>query len=97
MVELQRATDDRFIAPKLIYGGSDNASLRTGLEDGQYAYRVRTVAADGTPLPWSAPVVVTVQHHGALRTWGLFGLGALVFVATVGLIVAGTRQEAGHA
>lgn len=96
VVTLQRANDVGFADARVIYRGGDSASLRTGLRDGVYHYRVRARDADGRTEPWSAPVTVTVRHHDALRTWGLFGLGAGVFAATLGLILSGARREAGH-
>lgn len=93
-VELQRAPDDAFASPKTLYRGTDSASVRTGLADGDYFYRVRYLSP--AESAWSAPVAVTVRHHGPWRTWGLFGLGASVFLATLGLILWGARRERTH-
>lgn len=89
-VVLQRSADPSFLAPKTLYRGTDSASLRTGLPNGDYYFRLR--AAD-QPGVWSDPVEVSVRHHGPLRTWGLFGLGALVFLSVIGLILGGTARE----
>jgi hypothetical protein len=94
-VELQRAADAAFAHPVTLYRGTDSASLRSGLVDGRYFFRLRALQADGRPGPWSKPLAVRVAHHAALRAWGMFGLGALVFLATLGLVVWGGRREAG--
>lgn len=91
-VQLQRADEPGFRDPRTVYQGSDSASLRTGLVDGDYWFRLRPQGA----ADWSEPVAVQVRHHGAVRTWGLFGLGALVFLSIVGMIVAGTARESRH-
>lgn len=88
-VELQRAAEPGFGAPRTVYRGTDSASLRTGLPEGDHYYRLRT--ADGSA--WSEPVRIEVRHHGALRTWGLFGLGAVVFLSVVGMILGGWLRE----
>jgi len=90
-VALQRAADPEFTNPRDLYRGTDSASLRTGLPDGDYYFRLSPLDAD--ELSWSAPVQVSVQHHDAARTWGLFGVGATVFLATLGLILWGWARE----
>ena len=93
-VELQRATRGDFAHALTLYRGTDSASLRSGLADGRYFFRLRALTSDGRPGPWSTPLAVRVAHHSALRAWAMFGLGALVFLATLGLILWGGRAEA---
>lgn len=93
-VELQRATDAAFTTPRTLYRGTDSASLRTGLADGDYYFRLRPGAA--TSGAWSAPVMVSVRHHGAARTWGLFGLGGVVFLSVLAVILWGRAREVRH-
>jgi hypothetical protein len=93
-VLLQRAVGPDLTAYRTLYRGTDSASLRTGLPDGDYSFRLRPLDRDGQP--WSAPVQVRVRHHDAVRTWGLFGVGATVFLATLGLILWGCAREAEH-
>jgi hypothetical protein len=48
---------------------------------------------NGTRSDWSEPTRVEVVHHPLGQAIGLFLLGGVVFLATVGLIVAGSRAE----
>lgn len=92
-VELQRASNAAFTDPRTLYRGTDSASLRSGLVDGRYYYRLRTLDAAGDAGPWSAMLAVQVRHHSEQRAWGMFALGATVFLATLGLILWGGRRE----
>jgi hypothetical protein len=94
--ELQRATSPAFTDATTLYRGTDSASLRSGLADGSYFYRVRRLPGDGVAGEWSAPVQVRVAHHSPQRAWGVFATGAVVFLATLALILFGGRREAGH-
>jgi hypothetical protein len=49
---------------------------------------------EGRVYPWSEPVTVTVAHHPLSRAVAFFTVGALVFLATLGLIVRGARRFA---
>jgi hypothetical protein len=91
--QLQRARDPQFGDATVIYSGTDSASLRSGLADGTYYYRVRALPPAGTPDAWSPAVAVEVAHHSARRAWGIFATGAVVFLATLGLILLGGRRE----
>ena len=75
----------------IVYRGRDTARVMTGLPNGRYTYRVRT--EDGRNLSsWSEPAAVTVAHHPLTRAFAFFGIGLLVFVATVVLILRGERN-----
>jgi len=76
---------------RLVYRGSDTARVMTGLPNGHYTYRVRA-DDNGSPGPWSAPGSVTVAHHSLIRAFSFFGIGLLVFLATVTLILRGERN-----
>lgn len=79
--------------PSIIYRGPDRATLISGQPDGKRIYRVREIGA-GEPSAWSAPVTVTVAHHPLSRALTFFGIGAVVFLATLTLIVRGARRSA---
>jgi hypothetical protein len=83
----QRADGDSHI----VYRGSDTARVMTGLPNGRYSYRVRTEHG-GDPGPWSEPAAVTVAHHPLTRAFAFFGVGLLVFLATIALILRGERD-----
>lgn len=92
-VVLERASRADFRDARVLYRGTDGASLRSGLSDGSYHYRVAPLI-EGAAGPWSGPVTVRVEHHQPRRAWALFALGALVFVSTLALILGGTRRGA---
>lgn len=89
--ELQTAPDVSFHTAKNVYTGTDRATFISGLRDGRYYYRVRSLWGDRRSA-WSAPVVVTVRHHSMNFAWTLFTLGLLVFAATVGVIAHGLAK-----
>lgn len=90
--ELQESPTADFAAAEIVYHGPDRATTHSGRADGDYHFRVRALA-DGSASGWSAPVTVQVRHHSLLRAGLFFALGALVFVATLGLILRGTTSE----
>jgi hypothetical protein len=73
--------------PRLIYEGTDTARVMTGLPSGDYTYRV-----DGES-GHSEPRSVTVAHHSLTRAFSFFGVGLLVFIATIFLVVRGERER----
>lgn len=75
----------------IIYTGPDRARVISGQPDGTRVYRVREIGT-ATPSDWSAPVSVTVAHHPLGRAFGFFAVGAIVFLATLVLIVRGARS-----
>jgi hypothetical protein len=77
---------------KLIYRGPDRATVISGQSDRSRVYRVREIN-DGEVSPWSEPVTVTVAHHALSRALAFFILGAVVFLATLALIVGGARSH----
>ncbi len=91
--ELQEAQNADFTAPRTLYQGPDRASLLSGRTDGQYYYRVRLNPENGQPGPWSDSVQIAVEHHSLGRAWTFFGVGAGVFLATLGLVVGGNLKS----
>lgn len=95
LFELQQAIRHDFTQTDLIYKGKDYATFLSGLPDGQFYYRVRAVSPDGAQYSdWSAPVLVQVAHHSLRLAFLLFGIGAVVFLITVGIVVQGVRSSA---
>lgn len=78
--------------PRLIYEGKDRATVLSGMSNGRRTYRVGIVGADGAVTHWSAPLEVSVTHHSISRALTFFAIGAIVFGATLILIIAGARR-----
>lgn len=90
-IVLEEARTPDFADPEVIYRGTDNATVLSGKQDGDWYYRARTAGPGGE---FGEPARVTVQHHPLGRAFGFFALGAVVFLATLSLIVSGARAEA---
>lgn len=90
--ELQESANVDFANPRSIYTGLDAATTFSGRADGDYYFRVRSLEA-GQPSPWSSVTQVQVRHHPPTRAWLFFGLGAIVFLATLALILRGATKE----
>lgn len=90
-IVVEEARTRNFADPEVIYRGTDNATVLSGKRDGDWYYRARTAGPGGE---FGEPVRVTVQHHPLGRAFGFFALGAVVFLATLSLIVSGVRAEA---
>lgn len=94
--ELVSSQDPSFAPSTQRYRGPDQGSFITGLPDGPYYFRVRVLDESGTDGPWSEPISVRVEHHSLKRSFALFGIGAVVFLATVVVILVGNaRAEIG--
>lgn len=89
-VELQESEHPDFSSAETIYRGSDAARVMSGKPDGVLYYRVRDTD-DGS---FSNVVEVTIRHHSLERAFAFFGLGAIVFLATLLLIATGARDRA---
>lgn len=90
---LERADNPLFTNSVIVYEGADRATVVSGRSDGVMHYRVRAQFADGSITDWSEATNVTVQHHSLTQALLLFALGALVFVATILLIITGNRAH----
>ncbi|QBQ54540.1 hypothetical protein [Nitrosococcus wardiae] len=91
--ELQEAHDTEFTHPTIVYQGPDQATLISGRDNGQYFYRVRALNQGQPTSPWSSPIAVTVRHHPPERAFAFFTAGAIVFLATLVLIISGARSS----
>jgi hypothetical protein len=87
---LQQSGSIDFSNALTIYQGPDTASLISGRANGTYYYRIRyDDQADG----WSDVTRVEVSHHQLSRAFMFFILGAIVFVATLAVVVTGNRAH----
>lgn len=89
--ELQESSEQTFSGARRLYQGPDLARVISGQRDGTRYYRVRA-SVDGRNTPWSAPVSVAVAHHPLSRALSFFAAGAVVFGATVTVIIKGARK-----
>lgn len=90
--ELQESVSADFENPRVIYTGPDAATTFSGRADGEFYFRVRSIEP-GQPSPWSTVAQVQVRHHPLARVWVFFALGAIVFLATLTLILRGATEE----
>lgn len=92
--ELEEANDSLFDSSRDRYIGPDLATYLSGLENGSYYFRVRALtAARVIAGPWSEPIVVKVEHHSLKLAYSLFIIGGIVFLATLGVVIHGTRTK----
>lgn len=74
-----------------IYHGKDQSTVLSGLSNADYFFRLG-IAQQNAEINYSEPVKVSVEHHSLSKAWFFFTLGAVVFIATIGLIVSGSRK-----
>jgi len=87
--ELQQSRSNSFDDARTLYHGRDQASVISGLADGHYYYRIGNTATG----QWSKPLEIEVKHHPLTRAFGFFSLGAVMFLATLGVLISGTRRQ----
>lgn len=87
--KLQQADSSSFKDAQVLYQGQDEASVISGLANGHYYYRV----ANTETGQWSAPLEVEVRHHPLSRALGFFSLGAVMFLATLAVLITGNRRK----
>lgn len=91
--ELQQDVSADFPDPITRYRGNDRGSFISGLPEGDFFFRVRAVRGEGETGRWSEPLRVTVRYHSLAWAFFLFGIGAVVSLATIGLVVVGDRRS----
>lgn len=82
-VRLVESTRPDFGTSRIVYTGSDSGHVASGKPDGVWYYRLES--EDGESI-LSDVATITVRHHTLERAILFFVLGAIVFVATLGLI-----------
>ena len=87
-VRLLESTDMSFANARVAYEGSDSGHTVSGRSDGTLYYRLESIATGAT---LGQPVRVQVAHHSRSRAFAFFAVGGVVFLATLGLIVFGSR------
>ena len=86
---VEQAREADFSDARILYEGDATASSMSGLLDGVYHYRARLSDSD----IWSDPIAVVVQHHSLTQAFIFLGMGAVVFLATGVLIIAGHIKQ----
>ena len=90
---LQQAGSPDFSDPRTLYEGRDRSSFRGGLPEGDVFYRVRAADENGTAGEWSRPLQIRVAYQSMRDAVALFAIGGVVVLATVVLVVAGSRKD----
>lgn len=92
--ELQQDTRRNFSEAQTIYSGPDRGTYISGLPNGEFFYRIRSIDAEKiTRGPWSSTIHRTVKHPSLTFAVSLMSVGATVFFATIGMIVLGIQKE----
>lgn len=89
---LEEAADPTFSQATVLYQGPDTATLISGRADGTYYYRIRNVQND-IETAWSNVTKVEVTHHPLSRAFMFFALGAIVFIATLSVVILGNKAH----
>ena len=90
---LQEANDPNFSQFTTLYEGPDTARLVSGRSDGTYYYRIRYRDQAEDANAWSNVTTVEVAHHPLSRAFMFFTLGAIVFIATLTVVVMGNKSS----
>jgi len=91
---LQESASPNFSNVRTLYQGPDTATLISGRRNGSYYYRVENTSSTGD---WSNAVEVKVAHHPLSRALMFFSLGALVFIATLTIVIRGNLAHKNNA
>lgn len=83
-IQLVEASSADFSDARVLYTGTDTGRVVSGKPDGTWYYRLES--ADGARV-LSGPATITVRHHSLTKAFSFFALGAIVFAATLGLIL----------
>lgn len=89
---LLESDNPRFSPSKVLYQGPDLATVISGKHNGSYYYRVAELKGS-KPVAVSNTVMVEVAHHSLAKAFLFFAIGAIVFLATLSLILQGNRHS----
>jgi len=95
VVVIQRSDNPAFQRAVTLYQGEDTGTTITGLADGNYYFRAGSGAMDSGEISWGNSVHLRVEHHPLSRAFLFFGIGVVVFLATLALIIGGSRRAKG--
>lgn len=89
---LEEASEPEFSGAKILYRGRDTARHVSGRSDGTYYFRVRNTLDTDSTESWSNVTKVEVSHHPLSKAFTFFALGAVVFVATLVVVITGNKS-----
>jgi len=89
-VVVRQGSTPAMSAARTIFEGTGTRLFVSGLTDGDYYFTIADAAAGAAPSP---PLHLAVMHQSLSRALWLTALGALVFAATVFVILRGARRE----
>ncbi|MBD5781280.1 fibronectin type III domain-containing protein [Pelagicoccus sp. NFK12] len=94
--EVRRWMSGSSLEGQLVYEGQDTASFVSGLNEGEYSFRIRSKPEGGTYPEWGdESLSVTVDYIDMAIVWPLMAAGAVCFVVLILTIVFGRRAVAG--
>jgi hypothetical protein len=70
-----------------IYQGNDTATTLTGLQNGDYQFRINS--SDPATIDddhWSDPISVTINHHSLVKALSFFASGLIIFIILLWLL-----------
>lgn len=91
--ELQQSSSRSFKEMLSIYKGRNNTVFISGLKNGRYFYRVRSLKDKPSKGSWSDIKELRVVHHSLKTAFFLFLLGLTAFVFTIIVIFKGHFQH----
>ncbi len=71
-----------------VYKGPDTATTLSGLENGEYQFRLQAGLNE-----WSPEFGVRIQHHSLTKAMIFFGMGFCMFIALLALLILSPRAE----
>lgn len=90
--EVRRWEDGGSQEGQLVYEGEDTASFVSGLNEGEYTFRIRSKKEDGMYPEWGDDgLLVTVDYIDLSIVWPLMAAGAVCFIVLILTIVLGRR------
>lgn len=93
--ELEGARSRDFAQPITFYSGIDTRTFLSGLAEGAYFFRIRTVDAELGSGAWSEVLAVDVDYVDRWKVTLLMLVGLICLVATIYIIVSGTQRTKG--
>lgn len=91
--ELQQSSSRLFKDIRSVYKGRDSAVFISGLKNGRYFYRVRSLKDNSLQSTWSDIKELRVVHHSLKTALSLFLLGLTTFLFTIVVIFKGHFQH----